>query len=134
MNFLMGEAAGNGAGGIAVKGAPASKSPRPPLRGLRPGDTATIGIRPEHLRIGDPARARLVGEVQIAEQLGGETFVYVALPSGEPLVVAIQGQSPRKPGERIGIDFEESAYHVFDGEGRTLPRPAFHSTRGGAPS
>ena len=102
--------------------------------GLRPGDRATIGIRPEHLRIADPAKARLVGEVQIAEQLGGETFVYVALPSGEPLVVAIQGQSPRKPGERIGIDFEESAYHVFDGEGRAIPRPAFHSTRGGAPS
>ena len=135
MNFLVGEAAGNGAGGIAVKGGSGLDISGPAAAsGLRPGDTATIGIRPEHLRIGDPANARLVGEVQIAEQLGGETFVYVALPSGEPLVVAIQGQSPRKPGERIGIDFEESAYHVFDGEGRAIPRPAVHSTRGGAPS
>ena len=135
MNFLAAQAAGNGAGGIAVKGGSGLEiSATAAASGLRPGDRTTIGIRPEHLRIADPADARLVGEVQIAEQLGGETFVYVALPSGEPLVVEIQGQSSHMPGERIGIDFEESAYHVFDGEGRAVPRPAIHSTRGGAPS
>jgi ABC-type sugar transport system ATPase subunit len=62
----------------------------------------------------------LRGEVQIAEQLGGKTFLYVALASGESLVVEIQGQSPRRSGERLGVSFEPSAYHVFDAAGRAL--------------
>ena len=48
-----------------------------------PGDAATIGIRPEALVVAAKDEAIMVGEVQIAEQLGGETFVYVSLPSGE---------------------------------------------------
>ena len=46
----------------------------------------------------------LTGEVQIAEHLGGETFVYVALPSGETVIVEIKGQAEIRSGERVGID------------------------------
>ena len=66
-------------------------------------------------------KGMLAGEVQIAEHLGGETFLYVALPSGETLVVEIQGQGPRRPGERVGMAFDASTYHVFDAAGRALP-------------
>ncbi len=136
MNFLATEVAGAGDAGMAVHGRSGLEISEPATTAaLRPGDRLTVGIRPEHLRIADPAAARLVGEVQIAEQLGGETFVYVTLPSGEPLVVEIRGQSPRKPGERVGIDFEESAYHLFDAEGQAITRADDpYSTRGGAPS
>ena len=64
----------------------------------------------------------LTGEVQIAEHLGGETFLYVALPSGETIVVEIQGQVRGKSGERVGIDFAPNAYHVFADDGRALTR------------
>ena len=63
----------------------------------------------------------LAGEVQIAEHLGGETFLYVALPSGETLVVEIQGQVAARPGERVGIDFEPGAHHLFSADGPIVP-------------
>ena len=70
----------------------------------------------------------LTGEVQIAEHLGGETFLYASLPSGETIVVEIQGQSVAKSGERVGIDFDEKAYHLFGGDGRKIGR---HAAAGG---
>ncbi|HEY9663481.1 MAG TPA: sn-glycerol-3-phosphate ABC transporter ATP-binding protein UgpC, partial [Allocoleopsis sp.] len=45
------------------------------------GESATLGIRPEHLRI-DAANATMHGEVLVVERLGGETFLYVKIPGG----------------------------------------------------
>ncbi len=92
MNFLEGEVAGVSGDALTVRG----KSGAPfklPVNGARPETgPVTIGIRPQHLRIVDPGAGGLSGEVQIAEHLGGETFLYVALPSEETLVVEVPGQ------------------------------------------
>jgi len=61
--------------------------------------------------------------VQIAEHLGGETFVYVALPSAETVTVEIRGQAAVQPGERVGINVVAGAYHVFDSDGRAVALP-----------
>jgi multiple sugar transport system ATP-binding protein len=121
MNFLAGEVAGVNGAEMTVRG----KSGTPlklPLNGARPdaGAPVTVGIRPEHLRIADPESASLSGEVQIAEHLGGETFLYVALPSDETLVVEIQGQVEVRTGERVGIDFEPGAHHLFAADGKVI--------------
>jgi multiple sugar transport system ATP-binding protein len=86
------------------------------------GDSATIGIRPEALTIIPKEEARVVGEVQIAEQLGGETCVYVVLPNGETLTIEIPGQSNVRPGETVGIGFDPRTAHVFGPEGKAIPR------------
>ncbi|HET7717718.1 MAG TPA: sn-glycerol-3-phosphate ABC transporter ATP-binding protein UgpC [Bauldia sp.] len=88
----------------------------------RPGDAATIGIRPEALEIVPKEEAVVVGEVQIAEQLGGETFVYVALPSGETLTIEIKGQADIRPKETVGMRFRPDAAHVFGADGKAIPR------------
>ena len=82
----------------------------------------TVGIRPEHLQIVEPDKGSLSGEVQIAEHLGGETFLYVALPFGETLVVEVQGQAAARPGERVGIAFEPGAHHLFSADGKVIPQ------------
>jgi multiple sugar transport system ATP-binding protein len=87
-------------------------------------ENVTFGVRPEHLRIADPADAMLTGEVQIAEHLGGETFLYVSLPSGETIVIEIKGQAAVRSGERVGIGVEASACHVFGGDGLVIGRDA----------
>ena len=89
-----------------------------------PGDAATIGIRPEALVVVPKDEAIMVGEVQIAEQLGGETFVYVSLPSGETLTIEIKGQADIRPKERVGIGFDPEAAHVFGPDGKAIPRRA----------
>jgi multiple sugar transport system ATP-binding protein len=97
---------------------------------LRFGEAEIFGIRPTHIRLIEPERESLVGEVQIAEQLGGETFIYVALPFGNTLVVEIRGQVAARPGERVGIDFEPVSHHLFSSDGKGIPGTA----RGGARS
>ncbi len=121
MNFLEGEVAAVNGTKTTIRG----KSGSPlvlPVNGASPqtGAPVTVGIRPEHLKIVDPANGSLSGEVQIAEHLGGETFLYVALPSDETLVVEIQGQATARPGERIGVDFEPGAHHLFSTDGKVI--------------
>jgi multiple sugar transport system ATP-binding protein len=84
------------------------------------GDRVTVGVRPEAVELTDVETAMLSGEVQITEQLGGETFVYVGLASGQSLTVEIQGQVVVKPGARVGMGFDADACHVFGGDGRSL--------------
>jgi multiple sugar transport system ATP-binding protein len=95
-----------------------------PIEGdaLKPGDKATIGVRPEHLTLADPQAAMLTGEVQIAEHLGGETFLYVSVPSGETVVVEVPGQIATRSGERLGINVPADAYHLFSADGLVLRR------------
>jgi ABC-type sugar transport system ATPase subunit len=83
--------------------------PNPP----KPGSTITLGIRPEHLVPAAPGAGILKGQVQIAEQLGGETYVYVSLPGGQSATVEIKGQAAVRPGEPMELAFEGARFHVF---------------------
>jgi multiple sugar transport system ATP-binding protein len=119
MNFLSGTIADSG---VQLEAGPRLKSPA--VAGQNPGAKVTVGVRPEDVRVVEPEKALLSGEVQIAEQLGGETFIYVALPAGGSVTVEIKGQAKVRAGERVGLDFSAEAFHVFAAEGRVLPRPA----------
>jgi ABC-type sugar transport system ATPase subunit len=96
---------------------------------LTAGGAITVGVRPEHLRVVDADKGKLAGEVQIAEHLGGETFLYVGLPTGETIVVEIQGQVSAQPGERVGVDFEPGAHHLFSAEGAVIRENPDRQTR-----
>jgi multiple sugar transport system ATP-binding protein len=83
--------------------------PDPP----RPGATIMVGVRPEHLAPAPPGTGVLRGEVQIAEQLGGETYVYVNLPGGQSVTVEIKGQAEVRSGETMDLGFADGRFHVF---------------------
>ncbi len=90
--------------------------PEPP----RPGSTVTIGVRPEHLVPVAPGEGVLRGEVQIAEQLGGETYVYVTLPGGRSVTVEIKGQAAVGAGETMELGLAEGGFHVFGPDERVM--------------
>jgi multiple sugar transport system ATP-binding protein len=117
MNFIAGEVGGSGNGKMQFRGKSGLELSLPVADVSAQKGGVTVGIRPEHLRIVDADKGMLAGEVQIAEHLGGETFLYVTLPSGETLVVEIQGQVAARPGERVGIDFEPGMHHLFSTNG-----------------
>jgi multiple sugar transport system ATP-binding protein len=119
MNFLNGEVS-SAAGGPPEIHIESSSGTGLPGNGANPGDTVTVGIRPEALSVVDPADAMLSGEVQITEQLGGETFIYVSLASGASITAEIQGQAAVKPGDRVGLAFAPDAYHVFHSDGVSI--------------
>ena len=122
MNFLPGTITGSNGGtvdvrldaGLDLSAAIASKAP--------PSGKVTLGVRPEDITVAMPDAAMVTGDVQIAEHLGGETFVYVSLPSGQTVTVEVQGQANIRPGERIGLSFADSAFHLFDASERVIPR------------
>ncbi|RYB05235.1 ABC transporter ATP-binding protein [Lichenibacterium ramalinae] len=114
MNFLRGTA--EPGGGVAFAGTRATVPWRsgPPA----PGTPVQVGIRPEHLR--DDGPVRLAVTVEVAEQLGGVSYLYGTTPGAERLVVERRGLAAARAGETVTVGLEPRDLRVFDGEGRRL--------------
>jgi multiple sugar transport system ATP-binding protein len=125
MNFIAGEVGATANGEMKFCGRSGVELMLP-IAGASPqtGEPVTVGVRPEHLRIVDAEKGMLAGEVQIAEHLGGETFLYIGIPAGETIVVEMQGQGTVRPGERVGINFEPNTHHLFSDDGSVFPVPS----------
>ena len=117
MNFLAGRGAiANGETTFEMDGGGAM-----PMRAVtvEAGQPLTLGIRPEHIGIGDGG---LPLTVNLTEQLGGNTVVYGSLANGQPLVVQIVGQAKVNRGETITVSFAADKCHLFDAKGLALAR------------
>jgi multiple sugar transport system ATP-binding protein len=86
---------------------------------------ATIGIRPEHLRIapeGDGGGEGWPGTVSVAEHLGSDTFLYVDAGELGLLTVRGIGEIHLKAGDRVWLSPDPARLHRFDKEGMTIRR------------
>ncbi|MEE9319207.1 MAG: sn-glycerol-3-phosphate ABC transporter ATP-binding protein UgpC [Granulosicoccus sp.] len=81
-----------------------------------PNGPATVGLRPEHLRVDN--NGAINGEVQVFEHLGGESFVHLILSDGQTLVARLDGEISCRPGEQMRLGIEPAKCHVFDSEGK----------------
>ena len=86
----------------------------------KPGSTITLGVRPEHLVPAEAGTGVLAGEVQLAEHLGGETYIYVALDGGRTVTVEIKGQATIEPGTRLDLAIDDNRFHVFGPDEKVL--------------
>jgi multiple sugar transport system ATP-binding protein len=78
---------------------------------------ATIGIRPEHVRLGVDGHE---GRALLAEHLGSDTFLHVdAGPLGR-VVVRAPGESAVAPGDVVRFAFDPARLHRFDEAGRAV--------------
>jgi multiple sugar transport system ATP-binding protein len=80
---------------------------------------ATIGIRPEHIRI-VPAGGEWHGKVSHLEKLGSDTFVYVAVEGADLVTVRIVGQADFEVGSTVGLEADTQHIHRFDKDGRAI--------------
>jgi multiple sugar transport system ATP-binding protein len=78
----------------------------------------TIGIRPEHIDIveGGP----WTGTVGLAEHLGSDTFLKVAVERIGTLTVRASGEVGRHHGDRIALAPQTDKIHRFDKDGRSI--------------
>ena len=81
-------------------------------------DAATIGIRPEHLKIA--ADGAFAGVVQTVEHLGNEALVHARLDDGAVLTARCPEDVVTGPGEAIAFSADRAFVHRFDGDGRAL--------------
>jgi multiple sugar transport system ATP-binding protein len=95
-------------------------------RGLQPGQALTLGLRPEHLRLGGPDN-RLQARVNFVESLGGTTFAYAELPGmkdDEALTVQLDGAMRLQAGDALALSVPAHRTYLFDAQGRAVPRHA----------
>jgi multiple sugar transport system ATP-binding protein len=77
------------------------------------GQTLTLGIRPEHLRLSVPAPKNLPVTIQRIEALGSETYLAVSLED-TALQVRLEAEQTFHPGERLDLALQPERIHLFD--------------------
>jgi multiple sugar transport system ATP-binding protein len=88
------------------------------------GDTVTLGIRPEGLRI-DPA-GPIAGTVALVERLGGLTLLHVTAEGEQPMTVQIEGSDSTRAHDQIRLAVDPAACHLFSNTGQALPQLVRH--------
>ncbi|MEQ8782181.1 MAG: sn-glycerol-3-phosphate ABC transporter ATP-binding protein UgpC [Roseibium album] len=119
MNLVQATAEEDGEGiALVAKGTLVSL---PPIQGIKPGDTVTYGIRPEHILLTDaPNSSDAIAEVFLSEQLGGETYLYCKVDGIEQLTIHQPGQLPIENGETLHLRFDRAQMHLFDANGKVI--------------
>ena len=79
---------------------------------------ATIGVRPEHIDIAADGPWR--GQVTVAERLGADTFLHVAVEGIGPMTVRAGGGHGATHGDTIGLTPQAGRIHRFGQDGRAL--------------
>lgn len=126
MNFLSVSVTAVNDSGTTVKvpgGATVTISVKPGY--LSVGDSATLGIRPEHLRLSSE-NATVTGEVMVVERLGGETYLYVNIVGGETLVVQTSGDNPNHMHDLVSVQLDGEFCHLFDAHGTAIAKTQRH--------
>jgi multiple sugar transport system ATP-binding protein len=91
---------------------------------VRIGDTVTLGIRPEGLRL-DP-NGPIVATVALVERLGGLTLLHITGQGNQPMIVQIEGSDATRANDEIRLAVDPAACHLFDKAGQALPQLVRH--------
>ena len=91
-------------------------------RRLAPGEKLSVGIRPEHVSLGQEGDQSLNGSVAILERLGTTTYLYLDLGADREFVAQAGVNAHIAVGDRLGLGLPADALHVFDARGDALPR------------
>ena len=86
-----------------------------------PDSRATLGIRPEDAG-GEAGDFRLPMTVDVAERLGGSTFLYGQCGGLEHFVVQRPGIEPTRHGDSIELSINAQTCHLFDADGMAYHR------------
>ena len=81
---------------------------------------AKVGVRPEHIEVGAEGTGFLDGTVDVLEYLGADTFLIIdGGPAGQ-LTVRVDGDTPVKEGDRIGLSAPQERLHFFGADGLAI--------------
>jgi multiple sugar transport system ATP-binding protein len=83
-----------------------------------------IGLRPENLSLRASGGGQVQGTVELVEALGAETLIYVNAGTKTPLVARQSTRPSVRVGDRVGIEIDTAAAHLFDAQGRVAPNSA----------
>jgi multiple sugar transport system ATP-binding protein len=120
MNFLEGRVASVSSSGIVVRvDGVGDLETSVADTGLTTDAPVTLGIRPEHVVLGQTGRNDVTFPLGLIEQLGGASTLYFDKPA---FTVHVAGQTGLAKGHPARLSLPPAQCHVFDGSGRALPR------------
>jgi multiple sugar transport system ATP-binding protein len=82
-------------------------------------NAATIGIRPEHLRL-TAEGGSFRGTVSVSEHLGSDTFLHVDTETAGTLTVRADGDVDLHHGDAVGLTPDPAQLHRFDKAGLAI--------------
>ncbi|MGQ2992138.1 MAG: ABC transporter ATP-binding protein [Brevundimonas sp.] len=85
----------------------------------KPGDTVTLGVRPEHLEIAKTKGVET--SVTFVETLGHATYAYLAYGDAA-LTLLAPGDARLAAGQKVSVAIPRAQAHLFDAEGRAFRR------------
>ena len=123
MNLLAAKATGRQGGELSLQVGEAGRL----TIGVRadavlPDGQLTLGLRPEHLELCKPAEG-LGGKVDLVEELGDSSVVYLALAGSRQIISAkLQGhqRNTLKSGTGVGVRPLPGTSSLFDGTGKAI--------------
>jgi multiple sugar transport system ATP-binding protein len=91
---------------------------------LPAGASVQVGIRPEHLAIGDQGAGAALPATQLhVERLGDSSLLYANVGAGLPtLTVKVEGAAARGAGQAMTLRLLPDQLHLFDDKGQACKR------------
>ncbi len=86
---------------------------RIPLKKDPEREELIVGIRPEHVSLGD-GEVVVEAEVYFVEKLMSSTIIHATLEGGKEIVAMIPGDHEFREGERVKLSFRLENIHLFD--------------------
>jgi multiple sugar transport system ATP-binding protein len=122
MNLLSAKVRTAGAGEVTVDG-PGGLSATLAFDGtaLKPGDDATLGIRPHDIDLSEGGKDEIEAQVVLTEALGPETVVHATLAGGEKIVAVLKRQGVETQGRPLRLALPAERMHLFDAAGLRVP-------------
>ena len=92
---------------------------------IEPGDSVTLGVRPEDLRIADGAESsgegrRIDAAVQVVEPMGSDNFLSLDVGIGEEWIARVDPSYAPEERTSIQMAFDYDALNLFDEDGTTI--------------
>ncbi|RUM20437.1 ABC transporter ATP-binding protein [Rhizobium vallis] len=86
--------------------------------GLSGSTKAVLGVRPEHILLGDAARSmpfQTTADVEIVEPMGSETLAWTKV-AGTPVTFRCSSDIPLAVGDKVNVGFDIARGSLFDAQ------------------
>ncbi|WP_282605489.1 ABC transporter ATP-binding protein [Pelagibius sp. Alg239-R121] len=84
------------------------------------GEPVHLGIRPEHIEVVEPVEGHCSGVIEVTEYLGADVMLYLDCGELGVLTVRHVGDIDAKPGQNIGLRFDENRLHFFGNDEQAI--------------
>jgi multiple sugar transport system ATP-binding protein len=89
--------------------------------GRSPAGAVKLGIRPEHMSLSPDAGIRLAElQVDLVENLGGQTVLYARTSDGQAFTIVLEGQQQIAVGSTVTAYIDPARAHIFNAQGATI--------------